>query len=84
MVTALRSFLEGEGADFSAVMSGKLKMVLQCAAVAISMYALTYGESLQPQWLQWALVISVWSAVALTFYSGVEYVRRAIHLASGK
>src|SRR6185369_14028873 len=27
LVTALRSYLEGEGADFSAVMSGKLKML---------------------------------------------------------
>jgi phosphatidylglycerophosphate synthase len=66
-------------------MSGKLKMVLQCAAVAISMFALTYGGVIQrPEWLQWALPISVWSAVALTIYSGVEYVRRAISLTSGK
>jgi CDP-diacylglycerol---glycerol-3-phosphate 3-phosphatidyltransferase len=84
LVTALRSFLEGEGADFSAVMSGKLKMVLQCAAVAISMFALSYGANTRPDWLAIALQISVWAAVALTVYSGVEYVRRAIQLASGK
>ena len=29
LVTALRSFLEDRGSDFSAKMSGKLKMVLQ-------------------------------------------------------
>ena len=34
LVTALRSFLEQQGADFSAAMSGKLKMVLQCVAAA--------------------------------------------------
>jgi CDP-diacylglycerol---glycerol-3-phosphate 3-phosphatidyltransferase len=84
LVTALRSFLEGEGADFSAVMSGKLKMVLQCAAVAISMFALTYGNDVRPKWLATTLLISVWAAIALTVYSGVEYVRRAIQLASGK
>ncbi len=39
LVTALRSYLEGEGADFSAIMSGKLKMVLQCVAVLVSLYA---------------------------------------------
>jgi CDP-diacylglycerol--glycerol-3-phosphate 3-phosphatidyltransferase len=33
LVTALRSYLEGEGADFSANMAGKLKMVVQCLAV---------------------------------------------------
>jgi CDP-diacylglycerol---glycerol-3-phosphate 3-phosphatidyltransferase len=84
LVTALRSFLEGEGADFSAVMSGKLKMVLQCAAVAISMFALSYGAMSRPEWVSIALTISVWSAVVLTVYSGVEYVRRAVQLASGK
>ena len=32
LVTALRSFIEERGCDFSAKMSGKLKMVLQCVA----------------------------------------------------
>jgi CDP-diacylglycerol---glycerol-3-phosphate 3-phosphatidyltransferase len=32
LVTALRSFIEERGANFSANMSGKLKMVLQCVA----------------------------------------------------
>ena len=32
LVTALRSFLEERGSDFSANMAGKLKMVLQCVA----------------------------------------------------
>ena len=40
LVTALRSYLEGEGADFSASMSGKLKMVVQCLAAVMSLYAL--------------------------------------------
>ncbi len=81
LVTALRTFLEGEGADFSAVLSGKLKMVLQCGAVAASLYALTYGEAPQPEWLRvWALPITVWAAVLLTIYSGLEYVRRAMLL----
>ena len=34
LVTALRSFMEERGSDFSAKMSGKLKMVFQCAAGA--------------------------------------------------
>jgi CDP-diacylglycerol--glycerol-3-phosphate 3-phosphatidyltransferase len=83
LVTALRSFLEGEGADFSAVMSGKLKMVLQCAAVATSLFALTYATAeSRPEWLRIGLLACVWSAMGLTIYSGVEYVRRAISLAS--
>lgn len=84
LVTALRSFLEGEGGDFSAVMSGKLKMVLQCAAVAVSLFALLYAADERPDWLRWALPATVWSAVGLTVYSGVAYVRRAIGLASSR
>ena len=79
LVTALRNFLEGEGADFSAVMSGKLKMVLQCVAVGVSLFALTL-QPRPPVWLDWLLWISVWSAVALTIYSGLEYIRRAISI----
>src|SRR5262249_29256779 len=78
LVTALRSYLEGEGADFSASMSGKLKMVVQCVAAAISLYALSLGATNErPLALQWALDISVWGAVLLTLYSGATYVRRA-------
>ena len=83
LVTALRSYLEGEGADFSANMAGKLKMVLQCAAVLISLYALSQLEP-RPAWLEWALVLSVWGAVLLTLYSGVAYIQRAVLLLRGK
>ncbi|MEX0676787.1 MAG: CDP-diacylglycerol--glycerol-3-phosphate 3-phosphatidyltransferase [Pirellulales bacterium] len=82
LVTALRSYLEGEGADFSASMSGKLKMVLQCLAAALALFALYYGSP-RPEGLQWALVISIWAAVLMTIYSGVAYVQRAIVLLRG-
>jgi CDP-diacylglycerol---glycerol-3-phosphate 3-phosphatidyltransferase len=80
LVTALRSFLEGEGIDFSAVMSGKLKMVAQCLAAGWSLYRLSYGADAAPDWVATGLVIVVWSAVAMTVYSGVEYVFAAIRL----
>jgi CDP-diacylglycerol---glycerol-3-phosphate 3-phosphatidyltransferase len=88
LVTALRSYLEGEGADFSASMSGKLKMAAQCLAAGISLYALydlhgaSAGGSLEsrPPALDWALTGSIWLAVALTIYSGAAYVRRAVAL----
>ncbi len=79
LVTALRSYLEAEGADFSASMSGKLKMALQCLAATLSLLALSYGGP-RPEALDGALQISLWSAVALTIYSGAIYVRRAIGL----
>jgi CDP-diacylglycerol--glycerol-3-phosphate 3-phosphatidyltransferase len=37
LVTALRGLIEQEGGDFSAKMAGKLKMVFQCVAVALSL-----------------------------------------------
>lgn len=82
LVTALRSYLEGEGADFSASMSGKLKMVAQCLAAAISLFALYHGTPL-PEALEWAVMISIWVAVLMTIYSGGIYVHRAIGLLRG-
>ncbi|MCE9604097.1 MAG: CDP-alcohol phosphatidyltransferase family protein [Planctomycetia bacterium] len=76
LVTALRSFIEQRGTDFSADMSGKLKMVLQCIAAGSSLFYLAY----RPSWLLVPLDIAVWSAVALTVYSGIAYIRRAASL----
>ena len=59
LVTALRSFIEDRGSDFSAKMSGKLKMVLQCVAAGACLFYLSYDE---PQtknaalWCWWLMV----------------------------
>ena len=79
LVTALRSYLEGEGADFSAQMSGKLKMLAQCLAAVICLFALYRGAD-RPEALSWSLDVAVWLAVGLTLYSGGAYVLRAIAL----
>ena len=81
LVTALRSFLEQQGADFCATLSGKLKMVLQCIAAAVSLNALSYAAVAdRPGWLEQTLVISIWSAVVLTVVSGVAYIFAAVKL----
>jgi CDP-diacylglycerol---glycerol-3-phosphate 3-phosphatidyltransferase len=95
LVTALRSFLEQQGADFSASISGKLKFILQCTAVAASLVWLSYQTGYPPLggpaettvapapgplWVQWTVVISVWSMIAITLYSGYAYVMAALHL----
>jgi CDP-diacylglycerol--glycerol-3-phosphate 3-phosphatidyltransferase len=83
LVTALRSFIEQSGGDFSAKWAGKLKMVFQCAAVVASLLALWYlqvppisgaSAAILPMWLSIALVVSVWLAIISTVYSGVEYI----------
>jgi CDP-diacylglycerol--glycerol-3-phosphate 3-phosphatidyltransferase len=82
LVTALRSFLEQQGADFSATLSGKLKMVLQCIAGSLSLFYLAYPRiaAIGGQGLSWALDVTIWAAVLLTILSGVAYVRSAIYL----
>lgn len=88
LVTALRSFTEQRGSDFSANFSGKLKMVVQCVAAGASLVCLSYAAAAAPYWTEatppgWAygvLVVSIWAAVVLTVYSGVIYVIAAVRL----
>jgi CDP-diacylglycerol---glycerol-3-phosphate 3-phosphatidyltransferase len=79
LVTALRSFIEERGGDFSARMSGKWKMLLQCVAAAACLLWLSYDPTKQPapEWIRWVLIASVWSSLVLTIYSGAVYVRAA-------
>src|SRR3954447_21658497 len=89
LVTALRSFFEEHGSDFSAKWSGKWKMVLQCGAVALSLWRLWYYRydarlgrwyDVPTAWSTWSLRLLVWAAVIMTIYSGWVYVRRAMDL----
>lgn len=83
LVTTLRGLLEASGKDFSAAWSGKVKMVLQCAAVACVLLTLVpeppWGDSVAwvllglRKWLLWAMT-------AATIYSGAIYVARAMRL----
>ena len=81
LVTALRSAIEQSGGDFSAKMSGKLKMVFQCIAAGGGLLNLMYGSPEQtPTWLIWAMPVAVWVAMFLTIYSGIVYVFAAAKL----
>jgi len=82
LVTALRSFLEQRGADFSAKMSGKWKMLLQCVAAGAALAYLSYGNLplVEPAWVWWIMVVAIWPAVLLTVYSGLIYVVAAVRL----
>lgn len=83
LVTALRSFIEDRGSDFSAKMSGKLKMLLQCIAAGAGLYFLSYRAQAAPAWVWWIMVVSTWLAVLLTLYSGLQYVYAAARLLKG-
>lgn len=86
LVTSLRGFLEQRGADFSASASGKLKMFLQCAAATAAIL------SMHPPLANWSIGgiaftavrdVLLWTMVAVTVWSGYDYVLRAIQILRG-
>ncbi|MFM9010551.1 MAG: CDP-diacylglycerol--glycerol-3-phosphate 3-phosphatidyltransferase [Planctomycetota bacterium] len=83
IVTAIRAEMEKAGRDFSAARSGKLKMVLQCLAVALVLAdrawpGLAGGGLAVGQAAGWAS----WAAVVATIWSGVDYLVAARTLVS--
>jgi CDP-diacylglycerol--glycerol-3-phosphate 3-phosphatidyltransferase len=80
-ISSLRGFLEQQGKDFSASWSGKAKMMLQCVAVTASLLSLC--PDLHWDWLPMTRDILLWSAVAVTVWSGWVYVIRAVRLLRG-
>lgn len=80
LVTSLRGVLEADGQDFSASMSGKLKMVLQSIVVPLVLVMLAFGERsvITGSTPRMVIVVSVWATVLVTVLSGVPYVTRAI------
>lgn len=77
-VSSLRGFLEQQGKDFSASLSGKAKMLLQCVAVTASLLSLCSEVHLP--WLTPIRDALLWIAVAVTFWSGVVYIQRGARL----
>ncbi len=80
LVTGLRSFLEQQGADFSATWSGKVKMVAQCFTAGLCLGLLAFGDQGAFTFLPLATDLAVYSTIALTVYSGVAYVLAALRL----
>ena len=84
VVTAIRAEMERTGRDFSASPAGKLKMVLQCVAVAAELVARAW-----PDWTVAGIAVrsvagaTAWIAVAVTAWSGLEYLWAARALAVG-
>jgi CDP-diacylglycerol--glycerol-3-phosphate 3-phosphatidyltransferase len=77
-VTSLRSFLESAGRDFSATWSGKIKMIVQCAAVFYVLLYLEYAPEGEAGIWKIARDVLLWGTVAVTLHSGYVYVVRAI------
>ena len=82
IITSLRSFLENRGATFGADWLGKLKMVLQCAAL-LGVFAYLYAEGTVPGWaspLGLARDVLIYGMLASTALSGLQYLWKAAQL----
>ena len=85
IITILRSYMEGQGIDFSAKWVGKIKMGFQCIAAITALLYLTllpFADKMPcPHILptvQWAMIVSVWITVISTVQSALVYVHKAI------
>ena len=77
IITGLRSFLENLGASFGAELLGKLKMVLQCAAL-FAIFLAMYEQNQDV--FMWARDICVWGMLITTALSGLQYLWKAFAL----
>ena len=84
VVTAVRAEMERSGRDFSAGKAGKLKMVLQCAAVAVELGRLGFSGLFNGVDAVGMATGLAWAAVILTAYSGAEYVVKAWPVLTGR
>jgi CDP-diacylglycerol--glycerol-3-phosphate 3-phosphatidyltransferase len=78
LVTSIRAALEGDGIDFSAGWSGKIKMALQSLVVPLILILLAWGAPARGSARAWTIDIAAWATVGATVLSGVPYLTRAI------
>lgn len=80
IITGLRSFFESQAAKFGADWLGKLKMVLQCAALVAIFAALAIRETDNANLKSTADAIRdvlIWAMLIATALSGIQYLWRA-------
>lgn len=80
LVTSLRGVLEADGMDFSASLSGKLKMVFQSVVIPLVLLILAFApDAATPGSTPRTVILaSVWATVVITVLSGVPYVARGV------
>lgn len=82
VITGLRSWMESHGARFGADWMGKLKMVLQCAAVVAVFVAFLVPASagVWHQLFDATRNVLIWAMALVTLVSGLQYVWKAATL----
>ncbi len=73
LVTSLRAVYEGAGIDFSAIWTGKIKMIAQVGGLSLILFAL---RSDAEHWLT-IKSVAAWSITVVTALSMVPYIQKA-------
>jgi CDP-diacylglycerol--glycerol-3-phosphate 3-phosphatidyltransferase len=87
LVTSLRGAGEQSGANFAAVFSGKVKMVLQSATILIILIYVNYFERRggdSELYGRWVRDIFIWLTIVVTLFSGWAYISKAVQLYAGR
>ncbi len=82
IITGLRSFMENRGGTFGADWLGKVKMVLQCAAL-FAIFVALQAEVSGAQWPEFWIICRdglIWAMLLTTALSGLQYLWRAAML----
>jgi CDP-diacylglycerol---glycerol-3-phosphate 3-phosphatidyltransferase len=75
LVDGLRGFAEAKGVAFPAMASGKLKMVTQSVCLTWIFAALANFDHVT--WAPTVTLVLVWSTLAITVFSGAQYLLHA-------
>jgi len=86
IITGLRGVAASEGVVIAAELSGKLKTVFQMLAICLILLDLAMAQAAPGIWafVSYAGIVCLWIAVALTVYSGVEYLWKGRKLLAAK
>lgn len=78
LVTSIRGAYESEGVDFSAGLSGKVKMILQSVAVPLILLIVAFGDPRPETNTRTFLQILTWATTLVTLLSAFPYIGRAM------
>jgi len=84
LVTTLRGAAESAGENFAAAFAGKFKMGFQSGTIMAILLYVNYHEKLREMnvehYARWVRNFGIWGTVAITLFSGVQYIQKAIIL----
>jgi CDP-diacylglycerol--glycerol-3-phosphate 3-phosphatidyltransferase len=82
LVTTFRGMGESSGKNFGAAFIGKLKMGFQSATILVILAYVNYYHRFHNTPAEWWITVfrdfAIWATVAITVYSGLVYLRKAM------